>query len=201
MPKPLNTASTQVQAIEQFKERLGIGRDKTYAAMGSFSSPEDLVAAGKKIYGMGYRKLDAMTPFPVHGIDDALGIPRSHLGWIVVCFAMLGLLTAQGLMYYVGVINYPLIIGGKPLFDFTFTIPVTFELTVLFAGISATVGIFAVNGLPQLYHPAMNYKQVARVTDDRFVLVVEADDPKFNAAATAADLRSIGAQDVEVVEG
>jgi len=197
MPSAKNSA----EAIEQFKEKLGIGRDKTYAVIGSYESPEALVEAGKKIYGMGYRKLDAMSPFPVHGIDDAIGIPRSKLGWIVVCFAMLGLFTAQGLMYYVGVINYPLVIGGKPLFDFTFSIPVTFELTVLFAGISATVGIFALNGLPQLYHPSMKYKQYHRASDDRFLLVVEADDPKFNAERTTADLKSLGAQEVEVVLG
>ncbi|MEO8096535.1 MAG: DUF3341 domain-containing protein [Acidobacteriota bacterium] len=197
MPNP----PSQAEAIEQFKERLGIGRDKTYAAMGAFHTPDALVEAGKKIYAMGYRKLDTMTPFPVHGIDDAIGIPRSKLGWIVVCFAMLGLLAAQGLMYYVGVINYPLIIGGKPLFDFTFTIPVTFELTVLFGGISAMVGIFALNGLPQLYHPSMKYKQFHRTSDDLFVLVVEADDPQFDARQTAIDLHAVGAQDVEVVEG
>ena len=197
MPSPQNSA----QAIEDLKNKLGIGADKTYAVMGAFGTPEELLAAGKKIYGMGYRKLDAMSPFPVHGIDDAIGIPRSKLGWIVVCFAMLGLLTAQGLMYYVGVINYPLVIGGKPLFDFTFSIPVTFELTVLFAGISATVGIFALNGLPRLYHPSMNYKNFARTSDDRFVLVVEADDPKFNAQNTANDLLGAGATEVEVVEG
>jgi hypothetical protein len=104
-------------------------------------------------------------------------------------------------MYYVGVVNYPLIIGGKPLFDFTFTVPVTFELAVLFAGISATVGIFALNGLPQLYHPTMKYKNFHRGSDDRFLLVVEADDPKFHAKKTSADLKSLGAQEVEVVVG
>ena len=197
MPSPQNSA----EAIEQLKEKLGIGADKTHAAIGAFESPDALVEAGKKIYAMGYRKLDAMSPFPVHGIDDAIGIPRSKLGWIVICFALTGLLTAQALMYYVGVLNYPLVIGGKPLFDFTFTIPVTFELTVLFSGISATIGIFALNGLPQLYHPTMKYKESHRASDDRFLLVVEADDPKFNAEKTVADLKSLGAQDVEVVVG
>jgi hypothetical protein len=202
MSNPQGTPpKSPAEAIEQFKAKLGIGRDKTHAAIGYFETPEALVEAGKKIYAMGYRKLDAMSPFPVHGIDDAIGIPRSILGWIVICFGMLGLITAQGLMYYVGVMNYPLIIGGKPLFDFTFTIPVTFELTVLFSGISATVGIFALNGLPQLYHPTMKYKAFHRGSDDRFLLVVEADDPKFNAEATAADLKALGAQEVEVVVG
>jgi hypothetical protein len=142
-----------------------------------------------------------MSPFPVHGIDDAIGIPRSKLGWIVICFALTGLLTAQLLMYYIGVINYPLVIGGKPLFDFTYTIPVTFELTVLFSGISCTIGIFALNGLPQLYHPTMKYKQAHRASDDGFILVIEASDPKFDPERTAADLRNLGAEDVEVVAG
>ena len=197
MPSPDNSA----QALEQLKEKLGIGADKTHAAIGSFETPEALVEAGKKIYAMGYRKLDAMSPFPVHGIDDAIGIPRSIIGWIVICFGLIGLFTAQALMYYVGVVNYPLIIGGKPLFDFTFTVPVTFELTVLFSGISTTIAIFGLNGLPQLYHPTMKYKNFHRASDDRFLLVVDADDPKFNAEKTSADLKSLGAQDVEVVVG
>jgi len=187
--------------VEQLREKLGIGADKTHAVVGAFSEPDELVAAGKKIYEMGYRKLDAMSPFPVHGIDDAIGIPRSKLGWIVVCFAILGLATAQLLQYYVGVINYPLVIGGKPLFDFTFSIPVTFELTVLFSAISCTVAMFAINGLPRLYHPTMKYSNFVEISNDQFVLVIEADDPKFDAAKTVEDLKSVGAQNVEVVEG
>src|SRR5882672_5710797 len=107
--------------LEQLKDKIGIGDDKVYAVMGTFNEPNDLVKAGRKIREMGYTKLDAMSPFPVHGIDDAIGIPYSKLGWIVVTAAIIGLLTAQGLQYYVGVINYPLVIGGKPLFDFTFS--------------------------------------------------------------------------------
>jgi hypothetical protein len=195
------SAAERLEILAQVKEKLGIGEDRVYAAMGTFHSPEALVEAGKKIFAMGYRKLDTMTPFPVHGIDDAIGIPRSKLGWIVVCFAMLGLLTAQALIYYVGVINYPLVIGGKPLFDFTFTIPVTFELTVLFSGISCTIGIFALNGLPRLYHPSMNYRNAHKASDDKFLLLIESDDPKFQPVKASEDLRSVGADEVEVVEG
>ncbi|HEV8146272.1 MAG TPA: DUF3341 domain-containing protein, partial [Bryobacteraceae bacterium] len=144
--------------IEQIKDKLGIGADKVYAVMGAFEEPDDLVKAGAKVRAMGYTKLDAMTPFPVHGIDDAIGIPRSKLGWIVVTAAIIGLLTAQVLQYYVGVINYPLVIGGKPLFDFSFSIPVTFELTVLFSSITCVIAMFGLNGLPRMYHPSMNYR-------------------------------------------
>ena len=187
--------------IEQVKDKLGLGADKVYAVMGEFSDPHDLVKAGRKIREMGYTKLDAMSPFPVHGIDAAIGIPYSKLGWIVVTAAIVGLLTAQGLQYYVGVINYPLVIGGKPLFDFSFSIPVTFELTVLFSSITAVIGMLALNGLPRMYHPSMNYKRSHLATDDRFLLVIEANDPQFDAQKSAADLRSVGASEVEVVAG
>src|ERR1700733_7652587 len=88
--------------IEEIKDKLGIGDDKVYAAMGSFATPEELVAAGRKVREMGYTKLDAMTPFPVHGLDPAIGIPYSKLGWIVICFSLTGLTTALFLQWYTG---------------------------------------------------------------------------------------------------
>ncbi len=187
--------------IAQIKDKLGIGDDKVYAVMGEFSEPEDLVEAGRRIREMGYTKIDAMTPFPVHGIDEAIGIPYSKIGWIVICGALAGITTAQVLIYYVGAIDYPLIIGGKPLFDFTYSIPPTFELAVLFSAITTFMCTWALSGLPRLYHPSMNYRSAHRASDDRFLLVVEADDPKFDAQKTAQDMRSVGANDVEVVEG
>lgn len=182
-------------------DKLGIGDDKVYGVIGEFSEPHDLVEAGRKIRGMGYTKLDAMTPFPVHGIDDAIGVPSSKLGWIVVCFTILGAATAQGLMYWVGAVNFPLVIGGKPLFDVSYSIPVTFELAVLFSAFAAFLGMWAINGLPRLYHPSMCYKNSHRASDDRFLLVIEADDPMFEPAKSAEHLRGVGAAEVEVVEG
>ena len=183
------------------RDKLGIGDDKVYAVMGEFSDPHELVHAGRKIREMGYTKLDAMTPFPVHGIDEALGIPYSKLGWIVICIGLCGTATAELLIWWCGAINYPLVIGGKPLFDFTFSIPVTFELTVLFSSFAAVIGMLALNGLPKLYHPSLNYKNAHRASDDKFLLVIEADDPKFDPQKSADHLRSVGAAEVEVVEG
>jgi hypothetical protein len=187
--------------LDLLKEKIGLGPDKVYAVMGDFAEPDQLVEAGRKIRSLGYTKLDAMSPFPVHGIDDAIGIPRSKIGWIVICAAVLGMLTAQVLIYYVGVINYPLVIGGKPLFDFTFTIPPTFELTVLFSSICTFLCTWGLSGLPRLYHPSLNYKKAHKASDDRFILVIESDDPKFDPQQTAADLAGVGAENVEVVEG
>jgi hypothetical protein len=182
-------------------DKLGIGEDKVFGVIGEFEDPHELVHAGRKIKDMGYTKLDAMSPFPVHGIDDAIGVPYSKLGWIVICIGLCGTATALGLIWYVGAVNYPLVIGGKPLFDFTFSIPVTFELTVLFSSFAAVIGMLALNGLPRLYHPSMNYRSAHRATDDRFLLVIEANDPKFDAQKSAEHLRSVGALNVEVVEG
>ncbi len=183
------------------REKLGIGDDKVYGAIGEFTDPHELVEAGRKIRQMGYTKLDAMSPFPVHGIDDAIGIPYSKLGWIVICIGLCGTATALGLIYYTGAVQDKFVIGGKPLFDFTYSIPVTFELTVLFSAFAATIGMFALNGLPRLYHPAMNYQMAHKASDDRFLLVIEADDPKFEPAKAVEHLRSVGASTVEVVEG
>jgi len=197
----MSEASDPAVLIAQIKEKLGIGDDKVYAVMGEFAEPEDLVEAGRRIRAMGYTKIDAMSPFPVHGIDDAIGVPYSKIGWIAVCGAIAGITTAQCLIYYVGKINYPLIIGGKPLFDFTYSIPPTFELAILFTAITTFLCTWGLSGLPRLYHPSMNYRNMHRASDDRFLLVVEADDPKFDAQKTAQDMRSVGANDVEVVEG
>jgi hypothetical protein len=187
--------------ITELRDKLGIGEDKTYGVIGAFSAPDELVSAGRKIREMGYTKLDAMSPFPVHGIDDAIGVPRSKLGWIVIWFSAMGAATALLLIWYIGAINYRLVIGGKPFFDFSYTVPVTFELTVLFSAFASFIGMWAINGLPRLYHPSMNYSQAHRASDDQFLLVIEASDPKFNAQQTVEHLRGVGAADVEVVEG
>jgi hypothetical protein len=186
---------------EQIREKLGIGDDKVYAAIGEFSDPHELVHAGRKIREMGYTKLDAMTPFPVHGIDDAIGIPYSKLGWLVIPIGLCGSATALLLIWYCGAISDKFVIGGKPFFDFTFSIPITFELTVLFSAFASVIGMLALNGLPRLYHPSMNYQAAHRASDDRFLLVIEADDPKFHPQTAAEHLRSVGASTVEVVEG
>jgi ActD protein len=187
--------------VDLIKDKLGIGDDKLYGVMGEFSEPHDLVEAGRKIRQMGYTKLDAMSPFPVHGIDEAIGVPPSKLGWIVIFFSALGGLTALILIWYVGVISYPLVIGGKPLFDFSYSIPVTFELTVLCTAFATFFGMFLVNGLPRLYHPSFRHPSSHRASDDRFLLVIEADDPQFDPQKSAEHLRSVGAAEVEVVEG
>jgi hypothetical protein len=187
--------------VNQIRDKLGIGDDKVYGVIGEFGDPHELVHAGRKIREMGYTKLDAMSPFPVHGIDEALGIPYSKLGWIVIPLSLCGTATAALLIWYAGAVQDKFVIGGKPLFDFTFSIPVMFELTVLFTAFATFIGMWALNGLPRLYHPSLNYRNAHKASDDRFLLVIEANDPKFDAQQSAEHLRSVGADTVEVVEG
>ena len=172
-----------------------------YGVVAEFDLPGKLVAAGRKIHhDYGYTKLDALSPFPVHGIDDAIGVPRSLLGYMVFCTGAVGLLGAIALIYYAGAISYKLVIGGKPLFAFEPSIPIIFECTVLLSSFMAVFGMFALNKLPQFYHPTMNYAGFPGVTNDRFLLVVEATDPKFDIVDTQRLLESLGAKKTEVVE-
>ncbi|MBM3726884.1 MAG: DUF3341 domain-containing protein [Acidobacteria bacterium] len=171
-----------------------------FAAIAEFDTPGALVQAAEKVRKAGYSKTDALTPFPVHGIDEALGIPRSHLGYIVLCIGMMGTAAALLLQWWTGAVDYPLVIGGKPLFAFEFSIPVTFELTVLFSSFAAVFGMLALNGLPRFYHPLDNARMTRRVSDDRFVLVIDKSDPKFHPVETIGFLRSLNPISTELVE-
>jgi hypothetical protein len=176
-------------------------RDKSvYGVVAEFERPEDLVAAGHKIHHEhGYKKLDALSPFPIHGIDDAIGVPRSILGYIVFAMGACGLLSAIFMVWYTNGYDYPLVIGGKPLFAWEFSIPPMFELTILFSAFGAVFGMLALNGLPQFYHPVFTARSSDRVTDDRYLLVVEASDPNFDIDKTPRLLADLGAMRTEVV--
>lgn len=175
-------------------------KPKFYGLVAEFDDDQQLVKAGRAAREFGYTKMDAYTPFPVHGIDDAIGIPRSPLGWIVAAGGTLGLATAVLLVWYTGVIAYPLVIGGKPLFAVEFAVPPMFELTVLLASFAAVIGMFALNGLPRYYHPIFNYSNYERVTDDTFLLAIEASDPLFDPDESAKLMASVGAKKTELVE-
>lgn len=176
-------------------------RDKSvYGVVAEFDRPEALVAAGHRIHHeLGYKKLDALSPFPIHGIDDAIGVPRSILGYIVFGFGVFGLLNAIFMIWYTNGYDYPLVIGGKPLFAWEFSIPPMFELTILFSAFAAVFGMLALNGLPRFYHPVFEVNGIERATDDRYLLVVEASDPKFDIERTPKQLSELGALRTEVV--
>ncbi len=170
-----------------------------HGVIGEFETPEALLDAVREARARGFERLDALTPFPVHGIDEALGASRSRLGYIVVAMGVVGCAAALLLQWWTGVHAYPLVIGGKPLFAFEFSIPVTFELTVLAAAFGAVFGMLALNGLPRFYHPVFNYRRIEAASDDRFLLVIENSGSSFEAEEARRSLESMGAKNVEVV--
>jgi hypothetical protein len=173
---------------------------KFYGTVAEFDDERKLIAAARAARDFGFTRMDAYTPFPVHGIDEALGIPRSPLGYMVACAGATGLLSAVLLIWYTGAIDYPLVIGGKPLFAVVPSIPIMFELTILLSAITAVAGMFALNKLPQFYHPVFNFSKFAGATDDKFLLAVEATDPVFDPDTTAVLLQKWGALTTELVE-
>lgn len=172
---------------------------QVYGAVAEFDSPEELLEAVRAARERGYSKLDAYTPFPVHGLDEAMGASRSRLGWIVLGAGVFGAAAALLLQWWTGAVDSPLVIGGKPFFAFEFSIPITFELTVLFAAFGAVFGMLALNGLPRFYHPVFQYPRFHRATDDRFLLAIEAAGEQFDADEAAGLLRSLGGRHAEVV--
>ncbi|MDZ7638167.1 MAG: DUF3341 domain-containing protein [Bryobacterales bacterium] len=172
---------------------------RPYAVAATFDSTSDLLSAIRSVRKKGYRKLDALTPFPVHGIDEALGESRSKLGYLIAAAAVVGILAAQFLQWWTAAVDYPLIIGGKPFYAVEFSIPITFELMVLLASFAAVFGMLAFNGLPRFNHPVFNYSNYSRATDDGFVLVVERDGNHFEPSAIVELLNGLGGKNTEVV--
>ncbi len=173
---------------------------RLYGVLAEFDSPEALARAARQMREQGYRRLDACTPFPVHGLAEALGFRRSPLGWFALAAGLTGAGAALLLQWWTGAVDYPVVVGGKPYFALWPSVPITFELAVLSAAFATTFGMLALNGLPRLYHPLFEDEGFRRASDDRFMLVVEAADPAFDAAETPALLARLGALAVRSVE-
>lgn len=171
-----------------------------YGLMAEFDTPEELLSAARRAYDEGYRKMDAYSPFPLHGLAEAIGFQHNRLPLIVLIGGIFGCVGGFLLQYWVSVIAYPLNVGGRPFNSWPSFIPVTFETTVLVAALSAVLGMLALNGLPMPYHPVFNVERFALATRDRFFLCIEADDPRFDLEHTKQFLESIGAKYIAEVE-
>ncbi len=171
-----------------------------YGMMADFDEPDQLLAAAHRAYEEGYRKMDAYTPFPIEGLAEAIGFHRNMVALIVLIGGITGCLTGFFLQYYVAVINYPLNIGGRPLNSWPSFIPITFELTVLFAALFAIFGMLALNRLPEPYHPVFNAPGFAMATRNRFFLCIESEDAKFDRVRTREFLQGLQAREVTEVE-
>lgn len=174
---------------------------KSFGLLAEFDSPQTLYVACESVRDEGFLFWDAYTPFPVHGLDVAMGMARSRLPWIVLGMGLLGLCFGLGLQTWIHTEAYPLVISGKPYFAWQAYIPITFETSILLASFGAVFGMLFLNGLPRLNHPLFNSERFAGVTDDAFFICIEARDPQFDERKTKKLLKKLGATHIEMVEG
>lgn len=175
-------------------------RPATYGLMAEFDNPTDAVAAARRVHEEGYKRIDAFSPYPVEELSEAIGVHRTPMSLIVLIGGLLGGTLGYLMQYYILVIDYPLNVGGKPPHSWPAFIPITFEMTVLGAGLFAVFGMLALNGLPEPYHPVFNAPNFALASRDRFFVLIESADPKFDRERTAEFLRSLGPREVTDVE-
>ena len=171
-----------------------------YGVMAEFENPTDLVAAAHKVYSLGYRRINGYSPYPIEELSEAIGFTKTSLPLIVFIGGLVGGLSGFFMQYWIEVIDYPINVGGKPYNSWPAFIPITFEMTVLFAAFSAVLGMLILNKLPQPYHPVFNLPNFALATRDRFFLAIEANDAKFNHSEVVDLLNSLNAVAVNDVE-
>ena len=162
-----------------------------YGVMAEFEGPNELVHAARRTYEAGYRRINGYSPYPIEELSEAIGFTRSALPLIVFIGGLVGGLGGFFMQYWIEVINYPINVGGKPFNSWPAFIPITFECTVLVAAFSAVLGMLILNKLPQPYHPVFNVDRFSAVTRDKFFLVVEAADPKFDLIDTHEFMQSL----------
>ena len=179
-------------------ETKATGQIELYGLIAEFTEPEPLLAAAEKAHEAGYRDMDAYTPMPVEGLAEAIGFRRTLIEKIVFVAGLLGATGGFMLCWWMTVVAYPHIVAGRPLNSWPAYIPITFESMVLVSCIVAVIGMLALNGLPQPYHPLFNVKEFERASRDRFFLCIESTDPKFDLGETRNFLESL--QPVEVLE-
>lgn len=172
-----------------------------YGIAAEFDDPDRILAATKSAREAGYRVMDAYTPFPIHGLDDAIGFKCSKVQWSIFLMGAIGCVAGLSLQYYTSVVDYPMNVGGRPLFSWPSFIPVAYECTILFAALAAVVGVFAFNGLPRPNHPIFNAPRFNLASQTRFFLCIEATDPKFDRSETRRFLEGLDAVAVSEVYG
>ena len=173
----------------------------TYAIVAEFESAGALLKAAEQVRGAGFTKFDCHSPFPIHGMDAAMGLKRSPVGYIAGISALAGGAFGMWLQWWSSTVEYPIVISGKPFFSYQAYIIVTFGLTILGAALGAVFGMLITNRLPRLFHGLFHSDSFARFSNDAFFLSIEAEDPNFRERRVVEFLGSIGGRNIEVVRG
>lgn len=174
---------------------------KPVLALAEFKTPEDVMHAAEQVRDRGYKAWDVHTPYPVHGMDDAMGMQDSKLGWIVLACGLTGVSLAVLMIQWMNGVDYPIIVGGKPAAAIPSMVPIMFELTVLLSAFGAVFGMLGLNQLPRHHHPVFYSERFDACSDDKFYISIEAHDTKFDVDKTPKFLKGLKASFVEVLEG
>jgi len=176
------------------------GTANPYGIIAEFDNPADTMHAAEKVRDAGFRKWDVFTPFPVHGMDKAMGLKNSKVGWFSFLGGVTGYACGMLMIWWMNAVDYPILIGGKPMFSPFSAFPPSYELTILLGSFGSLFGMLFLNRLPRLYHPLLKNRRFALATHDRFFVVIETADPKYSETETRKLLESLGSRHIEVVE-
>jgi hypothetical protein len=171
-----------------------------YAVMAEFETPADIMHAAEKVRDQGYTRWDVFTPFPIHGMDAAMGLKSSKVGWFSFIGGVIGFTSGMLMIWWLNAVDYPIMIGGKPMFSPFAAFPPSYELTILLGSFGTLGGMLFLNRLPRLHHPLLKNKRFALATHDRFFLVIETTDPKYSENDIRKLLESAGSKRIELVE-
>lgn len=171
-----------------------------YGIIAEFDTPAAAMHAAEKVRDAGFRRWDVFTPYPVHGMDQAMGMRNSRVGWFSFCGGVIGYTSGMLMIWWMNAVDYEILIGGKPMFSPFGAFPPSYELTILLGAFGALFGMLFLNRLPRLYHPLLKNRRFALASHDRFFIVIEASDPKYSASETRNLLESAGSRHIEMVE-
>ena len=173
---------------------------KAFGLIAEFDNTTDVLHAAEKVRDAGFRNWDVYMPFPIHGMDKAMGLKNSKVGWFSFLGGVTGYTTGMLMIWWMNAVDYRLVVGGKPMFSPFAAFPPSYELTILFGAFGAIFGMLYLNRLPRLHHPLLKHKRFALATHDKFFIVIETADPKYSEAETRKLLEAVGSPRIEMVE-
>src|SRR5215470_9444813 len=175
------------------------GTAKPYGMIAEYMTAASVMHAAEKVRDAGFRNWDVFTPFPVHGMDRAMGLKNSKVGWFAFLGGVTGYTSGMLMIWFMNALDYPIVVGGKPMFSPFGAFPPCYELTILLGSFGALFGMLFLNRLPRLHHPLLKHRRFALASHDRFFIVIEATDPKYSVTETRALLQTAGSKQIEEV--